>query len=707
QVVIAADGSFTYNGPLGALGDDDFTYQVTDAGGAAVQATARLTLAHRVWVVQALADGDGRLASPLGTLEAALGQAEAGDVVFIRPGLSQLTAVQELRIPSGVQVVGEAAGLALGRNLAIPAGERPTVIGAPDLFLLESNVSVRGLRLGAERGLFHGAGMGDVALSDLVFAQSFGELLRIEDLRGPVSLTGCRTEEGARLGGGIALRGGEGPAALTMIDVDLAVIGNALFASNLARLDGHGVALNASGGAAMDLLEVQAMDLQCTVLESVGSFSAGLSLTGVTGTLTADEVRLNEAFEGGVVAQDGAPDLSIGQLTCNGGFNAVRFNAPDGQITVGEPGDEAALMATLIDESVLWARAGDITVHGLQANQVLGLGIQVPPGADLAQLTVAGARFDGLAGHALLVGENGEAFESTTVRRATLSDWVVTAPQAAPIHLNGVVNTALSVNGLEATDFAAGVDGVMGWGAGDITLDGLVLRGQQGAADGVRLIGDGALTVRITDSELTGAGGDNAVRLVGDGRPATADFAVVGARITGWQGDRISLDAGDGDTDAVLRADDNRIAPNAAPGFGAGIRLLLEADVAGATLSGTISAQNNVIDGPESHGIDVTLRDALVATASLLLLDNQVDNAGGDGLRIRALDGAQVQAAVRGNDGQGNGGAGLRVVSDTPDRVAIEGAGENATAALEGANGLAPVVAPAGMRVIPVGSVQP
>ena len=90
---------------------------------------------------------------------------------------------------------------------------------------------------------------------------------------------------------------------------------------------------------------------------------------------------------------------------------------------------------------------------------------------------------------------------------------------------------------------------------------------------------------------------------------------------------------------------------------------------------------------------------------------------GGPGSRLGhrapvARHGGPVGAAVPEQDlefagRQGNGGAGLRVVSDTPDRVAIEGAGENATAALEGANGLAPVVAPAGMRVIPVGSVQP
>ncbi len=69
NVVIATNGSFSYNPPPGFEGADTFTYTVTD-GAATSTGTATINVSGMIWFVDAAAaaGGDGRLTSPFNCL---------------------------------------------------------------------------------------------------------------------------------------------------------------------------------------------------------------------------------------------------------------------------------------------------------------------------------------------------------------------------------------------------------------------------------------------------------------------------------------------------------------------------------------------------------------------------------------------------------------------------------------------------------------
>ena len=73
NVVIAADGSFSYNPPPGFVGTDTFTYNATD-GTATATGTATMTVSGMIWFVNSASgtNGDGRLTNPFNCLRGPL-----------------------------------------------------------------------------------------------------------------------------------------------------------------------------------------------------------------------------------------------------------------------------------------------------------------------------------------------------------------------------------------------------------------------------------------------------------------------------------------------------------------------------------------------------------------------------------------------------------------------------------------------------------
>jgi len=87
NVIIAADGSFSYNPPVGFQGSDTFTYTVNDTTGKTGTGTVTLTVSGIVWFINnnaaacttlTLASGCGRLTNPFSTLAAFQGFNDAG-----------------------------------------------------------------------------------------------------------------------------------------------------------------------------------------------------------------------------------------------------------------------------------------------------------------------------------------------------------------------------------------------------------------------------------------------------------------------------------------------------------------------------------------------------------------------------------------------------------------------------------------------------
>src|SRR6266404_1064576 len=87
NVAIIADGSFSYNPPVGFQGTDTFTYTVNDPTGKTGTGTVTLTVSGMIWFVNnnaaacttlTLASGCGRLTSPFSTLAAFQGFNDGG-----------------------------------------------------------------------------------------------------------------------------------------------------------------------------------------------------------------------------------------------------------------------------------------------------------------------------------------------------------------------------------------------------------------------------------------------------------------------------------------------------------------------------------------------------------------------------------------------------------------------------------------------------
>ncbi|MGQ0591982.1 MAG: beta strand repeat-containing protein, partial [Gammaproteobacteria bacterium] len=161
SVTIAANGSFSYNPPVGSTGaNDTFLYQICDSGvpgSACTNATATVTVSGpRVWFVDnALGSaGDGRLSAPFNTLGQADTAANAnGDRIFVFTGASTYTGFGLL---SNQRLIGQGVvdtnfDTALGitppaTSVARPAinGTRPTITGT---ITLATGATVRGLNI--------------------------------------------------------------------------------------------------------------------------------------------------------------------------------------------------------------------------------------------------------------------------------------------------------------------------------------------------------------------------------------------------------------------------------------------------------------------------------------------------------------------------------------------------------------------------------
>jgi len=161
SVTIAANGSFTYNPPVGFTGaNDTFPYQICDSGvpgSACTNATATVAVSGpRVWFVNnGGAAGDGRLSSPFNTLAAADTAASAnGDRIFAFTGASNYTGgfvlfTNQRLIGQGVVDTGFDAALGVtppATSVARPAinGTRPTINGT---VTVGANNTVRGLNI--------------------------------------------------------------------------------------------------------------------------------------------------------------------------------------------------------------------------------------------------------------------------------------------------------------------------------------------------------------------------------------------------------------------------------------------------------------------------------------------------------------------------------------------------------------------------------
>ncbi len=131
SVSLAANGTFTYQPPVGYSGpSDSFTYQVDTSEGPHAQATATIDFTGaRVWYVNqsAAPGGNGTSASPfnsLASVSAPSSSAGNGDVIFVFPG----SYGGGVALAQNQALIGAPAGLTVSsENLLGPTGSNPVI----------------------------------------------------------------------------------------------------------------------------------------------------------------------------------------------------------------------------------------------------------------------------------------------------------------------------------------------------------------------------------------------------------------------------------------------------------------------------------------------------------------------------------------------------------------------------------------------------
>ncbi len=185
NVVMAADGSFSYNPPAGFTGSDTFTYTVTDGAGATGTGTVSFNVSGMIWFVQtgAAAGGNGRLTNPFNCLVGAgcfdaVAADDPGDNIFLYSGAY----TGGLTLLANQRLIGQGAGASLSTitgltppagSDALPAtgGARPTITttaAATSAITVGSGNTLRGFDIGNTTAVdITGTGIGTLTISEM------------------------------------------------------------------------------------------------------------------------------------------------------------------------------------------------------------------------------------------------------------------------------------------------------------------------------------------------------------------------------------------------------------------------------------------------------------------------------------------------------------------------------------------------------------
>ncbi|MEY4547111.1 MAG: hypothetical protein RL685_3306, partial [Pseudomonadota bacterium] len=195
SVVMASDGTFAYDPPVGASGADSFAYTLGNAGGSST-AQVSLTISNRVWFVDSAAagGGSGKLTSPFTDLSG-VSSSTSGDVIYVRRGATYsaktLPAGQRL-LGQGITVDATQLGFTLApfsRSTAFGTAGANSVMGT---LTLSNSVYVRGMSAsvtGGSKGLV-GSSVSSVDISGMgVTSVGGGTAVELLSTGGTVSLT--------------------------------------------------------------------------------------------------------------------------------------------------------------------------------------------------------------------------------------------------------------------------------------------------------------------------------------------------------------------------------------------------------------------------------------------------------------------------------------------------------------------------------------
>ena len=348
SITIAADGSFTYDPPLGVnRAIDTYTYTLQDNDGQTSTGLVKIAIGRRIWFVDDAHPGTnvGTLSNPFvgftaTNVNGAAGAGDKddeGDIIFLRDG-SHTAAVE---LETAEWLIGEGEGLVMDGQTIVAAGTDPVLSSAGNGIVLSTNNTLRGFTVGntgASSFDIFGNNFGTLTASNIVLSGAGGALsltngtlaatfesvvsssgthgINLDTTVGSLTVSGATTLANA----GFGLRVNASPTLTATFSGTTSLTtsaGSALFAANGGTLNFSGTSntANATGGAAVDLTS--------TSLGSGATFSAVSATTAASKGVNLDTVT--GAFTG-----------TAGTIVVNaGGGNAFDVNAGSSNVTYG------------------------------------------------------------------------------------------------------------------------------------------------------------------------------------------------------------------------------------------------------------------------------------------------------------------------------------------------------------------------------------
>ena len=551
RVIVAADGSFSYQPVPGFRGVDSFQYTVRDATGASTALVSIDVSGETVWFVDdsAPAGGNGTRSAPFNSFAplngaSGVGDMDAnGDTIFVFAGTYDVT----FDLEPGQKLFGEAAGLDLvGTANDVPPGTRPLISSGNSFPLIElfgAGGRVREFNIANSGGkAISGNGAGGFTLEGIGIASAAGASGAIEF----INSAGVITIQGVAITGATQATG----SALSFLNNAAAV---SLFGTTVSAFTG-GYVLNVSDNSgtitfdsASDLSSSNTRGLAITTQGAAGTVTlAGVDLNGGAASEPLIRLQGNNAtsrviFAEGVLADATTTDTQAfssdgGQLRIDG-TNSV-LTSTDGPALYLENVNLVA-NATFTTLSSTSSNARGISVDSpVGNNDVIVTGTTTISSPTTEAIRVNSASASGfLLQLATLTSTGGTVGISLTNAALTVSNntsAITTSAGPAVVCTGGTANLALAT--LTA---AGGSNGVSFDGcAGTVTAAAGTLNSTAGASNAVVNLVNGAGTNALNftyGGTINKANAGPAVNIVGLANPGTATFngPVTGSNASG------------------------------------------------------------------------------------------------------------------------------------------------------------------------------
>src|SRR6266700_1384724 len=367
-VNLAADGSFTYNPPVGrpnavdgASVNDTFTYTIKNNTDNSLTATGTVTIAlsGRVWYSQGGGSGDGRSGTPSGNPATMSTSADKStDILYVFSSGSNLNGA--FTLDSGQQLLGQGVALVVNSITLFTAGSAPTITNSTGTAVtLNASIgsnTITGFNVGNCSGSgVSGTNFGTVTVSSVSINNATSNALTLNN--GTVTGSGFTSVSSAggvnsisltsvagtlALGGG-ALSGASGnafdvtggaasisysgtithTAAARLINIANHTGGTVTFSGAISgSTSDTGINLSTNGGATISFTGGITLNGVSSVFVATGG---GTSTTSSTNTIGATTAPTGPALN---VANTtiGASGLNFQRISATGGVNGIVLN---------------------------------------------------------------------------------------------------------------------------------------------------------------------------------------------------------------------------------------------------------------------------------------------------------------------------------------------------------------------------------------------